>query len=54
MRIMVQGQAKPKKKVHGPHLNRKKLGMVVCVSNVSYGRKLKIGRSQSRQAWAKK
>jgi hypothetical protein len=35
------------------YLNGKKLGMVVHACHPSYGRKLKIGGSESRPAWAK-
>jgi hypothetical protein len=31
---------------------KKKLGVVACVCHPSYSRKLKIGRSWSRLAWA--
>jgi hypothetical protein len=37
-----------------PHLNGKKLGVVACSSHPSDSGKIKIGRSRSRMAWAKK
>jgi hypothetical protein len=36
-----------------PHLNRKKLGMVVCTCHPSEDRKHKIGGSWFRLTWAK-
>jgi hypothetical protein len=36
-----------------PHHNRKKLRMVACTCHPSYKTKCKIGRLQSRLAWAK-
>jgi hypothetical protein len=36
-----------------PHFNGRKLGVVMHACHPSYGRKHKIGRSQSKLAWAK-
>jgi hypothetical protein len=36
-----------------PHLNGKKLGMVVCACHPNNNRKHKIGEWWSRLAWAK-
>jgi hypothetical protein len=44
---------KKKKNCETPNLNRKKLTVVMCTCHPSYGRKFKIGGSQSRLAWAK-
>jgi hypothetical protein len=44
-------QAKKSKKLD---LNRKKLDVLAYTCHPSYGRKYKIGESQSRLAWAKK
>jgi hypothetical protein len=46
-------RAIPGKKFVKPHLNEKTLDVVVCVCNLSEGRKLKIGELQFRLAWAK-
>jgi hypothetical protein len=45
-------EARLSKEFTGPHVSRKKLGMVVCVCHPSYGGKLKI-KLWSRLAWAK-
>jgi hypothetical protein len=42
------------KKFIRPHFNRKELGIVACTCHSSHGRKLKIGGSRSRPAWAKR
>jgi hypothetical protein len=36
-----------------PHLNGKKLNMVVCACHTSSGRKYRIGGLRSRLTWAK-
>jgi hypothetical protein len=41
------------KKVCETPYQQKNLGVVACTCHPSYGRKIKIGRSQSRLAWAK-
>jgi hypothetical protein len=41
------------KKFVRPHLNGKKLGVVVCTCHPSDGRRLKIGGSWSSLPWAK-
>jgi hypothetical protein len=49
-----QFQANPsKKKVARPHLNNKNKKIWACASLSNNSGKLKIGRSQSRMAWAK-
>jgi hypothetical protein len=51
-RIMALGQARQEKFAR-PHLNGKKVGVVVYALLSQQRRKHKIGGSQSRQVWAK-
>jgi hypothetical protein len=52
-RIKVPGQPGQKKKFRRPHLNRKKLHMVVHSFHPSYGGKSKIKGLQFRLTWVK-
>jgi hypothetical protein len=49
----LQFQASLDKKVHETSSNRKKLDVVVCAYNLSYGGKCKIGGLQFNPTWAK-
>jgi hypothetical protein len=51
----IQFQASPgKKKFTRPHLNRKKLILVVYTCHTRYGSKSKIGRWWSRPVWTER
>jgi hypothetical protein len=47
-----QFQANPREKAVTSHLNGKKLGVMAHACHPSYGRKCKIGGSQSMPDWA--